>query len=429
MALAPPNAAYRDDSRAGSGADPRAAADGVVRVVGRGPAALAAARLRLDALRRVAHPCLSVPTGLELVPSGEVVARSERVPGVDLASLARMREGLSAGECVTVGISVAGALAALHAGGIAHGDVSPANVVVSGRRAVLVDVLAGAGVDERGTPGFAAPERAVSATPPADVFSLGRVLMGIASEEARERVAAWAEPMTAPRAQDRPTASECARALERCAPPQPVRVPELGVAASVRALAREAIAETVREDSGRAWRIRRAVARFARIGGLAVAGVAMVAGVIGVLAAVLDGPEGTRAWSSPPSPAIFGERPDDAAAGLLQRRLDAIAVADADALLETTGPASAARGEDAPIAASLDSGDLRYEGLSATVGSSEVLVSGNGAATVRVTYAASPCVEVSGATRVERAGAVVEVEVEVLWGPTGWKIERILPAP
>ena len=429
MALAPPNAAYRDDSRAGSGADPRVAADGVARVVGRGPAALAAARLRLDALRRVEHACLSVPSGLELAPSGEVVARSARVPGVDLASLARMREGLSAGECVTVGIAVAGALAALHASGLAHGDVSPANVVVSGRRAVLVDVLAGAGVDERGTPGFAAPERAVAATPSSDVYSLGRVLLGIASDEARERVAAWAEPMTAPRAQDRPTASECARALERCAPTQPVRVPELGVAASVRALAREAIGVTVREDSGRAWRIRRAVARFARIGGLAAAGIAVLAGLIAVLVAGLHGPEGSRAWPEPPSAAIFGARPDAAAVDLLQRRLDAIAAADADALLETTGPASPARGEDAPIAAALGSGDLRYEGLSTTVVSSEVLVTSNGAATVRVTYAASPYVEVSGAGRVERAGAIVEVEVEVLWGPAGWRIEQILPAP
>ncbi len=402
--------------------------DAVVRVVGRGPAGLAAARLRLDALRRVEHACLSIPTSLELAPTGEVLARSERVAGVDLAGLARMREGLSAGECVTVGTSIAGALAALHAGGLIHGDVSPANIVVAGRRAVLVDALAGAGVDERGTPGFAAPERAVGATAPSDVFSLGRVLVGAASDEARERVAAWAAPMTAALPRDRPTAFECARALEACSPPRPVRIPELGVAASVRAQAREPLARTVREDSGRSWRIRRSVARYVRIGGFAAAGLA-AAGLIAILGARLVGPGGPGPWPTPVSPAVFGSAPDDAAADLVQRRFDAVAEADADALLLTTGPASPARGEDAAIAASLRSGDLRYDGLSATVGASEVLVVGNGAATVRVTYAVSSRVEVSGTHREERPGAIVEVEVEVMWGPAGWRIERILPAP
>jgi tRNA A-37 threonylcarbamoyl transferase component Bud32 len=396
-------------------------------VVGRGPAGLAAARLRLDALRRVEHACLSVPTTLELAPTGEVLARSERVAGVDLAGLARMRDGLSAGECVTVGTSIAGALAALHAGGLAHGDVSPANIVVSGRRAVLVDVLAGAGVEERGTPGFAAPERAVGATAATDVFSLGRVLERAASEEARERIAAWAAPMTAALPLDRPTASECARALEACAPASPVRVPELGVAASVRARAREPLARTERQDSGRSWRVRRSVARGARIGGFAVAGLAAVVALVAILGARLSGPERPGPWPTPLSPALFGPAPDVAAADLMERRFEAAAAGDADALLLTTDPASPARGDDVAIAASLRSGELRYEDLSATVGASRILVASNGAATVRVAYAVSPWVEVSGPNRQERPGAIVEVEVEIAWGPTGWKIEKIVP--
>jgi tRNA A-37 threonylcarbamoyl transferase component Bud32 len=403
--------------------------DAIVRVVGRGPAGLAAARLRLDALRRVEHACLSVPMSLELAPTGEVLARSERVAGVDLAALARVRQGLSAGECVTVGTSIAGALAALHAAGIVHGDVSPANIVVSGRRAVLVDVLAGAGVDERGTPGFAAPERAVGATGASDVFSLGRVLESAAAEEARERVAAWAAPMTAARPLDRPSAPECARALEACAPPLPVRVPELGVAASVRAQAREPLAETVRKESGRAWRIRCAVVRVAKIGGLAATGIAVVAGLIAVIGASFRGPDGPGPWPTPVSPAVFGPRPDVAAAGLVQRRLDAVAAGDPDGLLLTTGPASRARADDVALAAALRAGDLRYEGLSATVAGAEVLVSGNGAATLRVTYAVSSCVEVSRSHRAAVAGAIVEIDVQVIWGPAGWRIDSVVPAP
>lgn len=402
--------------------------DAVARVVGRGPAGLAAARLRLDALRRIGHACLSIPTSLELTPTGEVLAYSERIAGMDLASLARLREGLSAGECVTVGTSIAGALAALHAGGLVHGDVSPANIVAEGRRAVLVDVLAGAGVGERGTPGFAAPERAVGATAPCDVFSLGRVLAHTASEEARERVVAWAAPMTTPLPLDRPAASECARALENCSPPLPVRIPDLGIAASVRAQAREPLAQTVREDSGRSWRIRRSLARCARFGGLAAAGLGMV-GFVAVLGVRLVDPGGSVPWPTPVSPAVFGPAPGDAAADLVQRRFDAVADADADAFLLTTVPASPARGEDVPVATSLRSGDLRYEGLSATVGASEVLVGGNGAATVRVIYAVSARVEVTGDHREKCKGAIEQVEVDVVWGSAGWRIERILPAP
>jgi tRNA A-37 threonylcarbamoyl transferase component Bud32 len=401
--------------------------DAVVRVVGRGPAGLAAARLRLDALRRVEHESLSVPMGLELAPTGEVLARSERVAGVDLAGLARMREGLSAGECVTVGTSIAGALAALHACGLVHGDVSPANIVVSGSRAVLVDLLAGAGVNERGTPGFAAPERAVGATPASDVFSLGRVLVSAASEEARDRVAAWAAPMTAALSLDRPTAQECARALDACAPPLAVRIPELGVAASVRAQAREPLAETVREESGRAWRVRCTVARVVKVGGAVAAGLGVVSAIVAVLGASLSGPEGPGPWPTPVSRAVFGPRADHAAESLVQRRLDAIAAGDADALLLTTDPVSPARGDDVALAAALREGDLRYEGLSATVARSEVVISGNGSATVRVTYAVSSCFEITGLRRQGLPGAIVEIDVEVMWGPAGWRIETVVP--
>jgi hypothetical protein len=403
--------------------------DAVVRVVGRGPAGLAAARQRLDELRRVDHPSLCVPTSLELAASGEVLARSGRVPGTDLASLMRMREGLSAGECATVGMEIGEALAALHSGGLAHGDVSPANIVVSGRRAVLVDVLAGAGVNERGTSGFAAPERAVAATAPADVFSLGRVLLTVASDPDRDRIAAWAAPMTEPRAQDRPTASECARALARCAPPLPIRVPELGVAASVRAQAREELAETLREDSGRAWRIRRALASYSRIAAIACAGVAAIAVAVAALGAHPWGSGGAEPWPRPVSAALFGPPPDSAAASLVQRRLDALAASDAQGLLETTGPASPARADDLERASALGSGDLRLEGFSGTVGASRVLVSGNGEATVRVTYAVSAHVEAGTAGRGSRPGALVASEVEIRWGPGGWAIERIQPAP
>src|SRR6185369_15148937 len=81
---------------------------------------------------------------------------------------------------------LADALAHLHARGIAHGDVSPANVRLdagaSPARAVLIDFglagppSAGDGA-ARGTLGYAAPEALTGARGPAgDLFALGATL-------------------------------------------------------------------------------------------------------------------------------------------------------------------------------------------------------------------------------------------------------------
>ncbi|WP_053234567.1 sigma-54-dependent Fis family transcriptional regulator [Sandaracinus amylolyticus] len=102
-------------------------------------------------------------------PSGEVV---RGLAGV--ASRARFAS--------IAGAAVARALAALHAAGLVHGDVKPANVVVAGDpgAARLVDLgLAGApGLGPvMGTPGFLAPEAWLGArSPSSDLFALGVTL-------------------------------------------------------------------------------------------------------------------------------------------------------------------------------------------------------------------------------------------------------------
>jgi hypothetical protein len=206
-------------------------------------------------------------------------------------------------------------------------------------------------------------------------------------------------------------------------------VPELGVAASVRAQAREALAETLREDSGRAWRIRRSLASCARMAAIACAGIAAIALAVPALGAHLLGSGGSDPWPQPVSAALFGPAPDDAAASLMQRRLDALAASDADALVATTDPTSPARADDLELASALRSGGLRLEGFSGIVGASEILVTSSGAATVRVTYAVSTHAEAGTEGRGERPSALVVSEVEIRWGPSGWRIERIQPAP
>lgn len=115
-----------------------------------------------------------------------------------LGQLLRSVGRLSLGEVVTVLTPIATALGALHLGGVAHGDVSPGNILLAADGKPALGDLADAAIlgtarSASGTPGFAAPERelegrlppgADSATrrearsglsPEADVYSLGAV--------------------------------------------------------------------------------------------------------------------------------------------------------------------------------------------------------------------------------------------------------------
>lgn len=105
----------------------------------------------------------------------------QRVTGGSLEQVVRARGHLSVGESVTVLAPVARALAGLHALGVVHGDVTPANVLVDRTgRPVVADLgvarLAGeVPGDVYGTPGFVAPEVLDGApvTAAADVYAVG----------------------------------------------------------------------------------------------------------------------------------------------------------------------------------------------------------------------------------------------------------------
>jgi len=83
--------------------------------------------------------------------------------GGSLTALLAARGRLSAGEVVTIGAPLAGALADVHARGLVHGDISPGNIVFDGAgKPLLADLgvasLAGEqGVAVGATPGFADP--------------------------------------------------------------------------------------------------------------------------------------------------------------------------------------------------------------------------------------------------------------------------------
>jgi len=81
-------------------------------------------------------------------------------------------------DCVQIGLSLATALAHLHEQGLVHRDIKPSNIIFVNGVAKLGDIGlvtdAGDTLSIVGTEGYLPPEG--PGTPPADIFSLGKVL-------------------------------------------------------------------------------------------------------------------------------------------------------------------------------------------------------------------------------------------------------------
>jgi hypothetical protein len=395
------------------------------RVVGHGPEALEWARRRSAALAEVLHPGVLAPTELRREHDGSVIAIMPRIDGDDVGALLLARGGLSVGECVTLGVAVADALAAMHRAGLAHGDVSPANIMVGAASVTLVDTMGAPGTWEAGTPGYQAPERDSGASAPADVFALGKVLTEAVRAADAERIEAWVAPMLAPEPSVRPTAAMVARALLACAAPEPIERPMLGVAEAMRTRAvSDSAARTERRDYGRPWRVWRRVRRWGVVV-LVAAGVAFVALFLAPRVAV---------WANPPEPPGFEPAiplpahatvtPEQAARDLTETRFAAIAAADADALRSTTAAGSMAREDVEPVAAALEAGGLRIEGLSLSVEDVRVVSAAGRRFSAVVTYAVSPHIVWNGSGQSAAAGYEQTVELDAVWSEAGWQVER-----
>ena len=148
-------------------------------------------RFRREAqiLARIQHP--AVPRILDSgVCSGRLFIVTELVEGVDLKLAIQKRGPWPVAEAVTIGATLAQALAAAHALGIVHRDVKPNNVMLQSDGAVrLLDfgLARGRGVDMAtltktgvivGTPAYMSPEQfqALAVDERSDVYSLGVVL-------------------------------------------------------------------------------------------------------------------------------------------------------------------------------------------------------------------------------------------------------------
>ncbi|MDT3446130.1 serine/threonine protein kinase [Pseudofrankia sp. BMG5.37] len=183
--------------------------------VRRGRAASAGRRLI-----QLSHAHLVPVLAVEEVDDGLAVVMARVPEAVSLRRLLAARDRLEPGEVVTVGLPVAQALAATHEAGLAHGTLTPADILLepNGR-----PQLAGIGV---------AALRALAAGGPAptaagDVYDLADLLLDTMARATGPDAAAVAVAVATALVPDparRPTAAELASALAHSARPAPVQM-------------------------------------------------------------------------------------------------------------------------------------------------------------------------------------------------------------
>lgn len=138
-------------------------------------------------LARVRHPGVLAVHGAD-VNDGRVGLWSDLLDGRTLEQLLRERGGLDAVAVRDIAAQMTAALGAIHEAGLVHGDVKSGNVMLCGRRIVLMDFGAGAEIGHRpryGSPATMSPEllRGEPASPASDIYSLGAMLHQLATGE------------------------------------------------------------------------------------------------------------------------------------------------------------------------------------------------------------------------------------------------------
>jgi serine/threonine protein kinase len=135
-------------------------------------------------LRRLTHPHVVRAFEVHVAPLAAVVL--ETLPGATLEALAE-DEPLADAELRVLGAQLASGLHAIHAAGLLHLDLKPANVIVGAGRATLIDLsharAPGRVPRGHGTWCFAAPEQVAGGAvgPATDAWGLGATLHAAAT--------------------------------------------------------------------------------------------------------------------------------------------------------------------------------------------------------------------------------------------------------
>src|SRR4051812_31944394 len=188
---------YRPVQRVGEGGmgvvhlaldpDGRAVALKVLREhVGADPEARARLRREVEILRRVHSPHVAEVLGADLEGERPYLA-TRFVPGRTLEDHVRAEGPLELADVVRVGLVLGQALTAIHAAGVVHRDVKPANVMLLDGDPVLIDFGIAHVADQTrltraglvmGTPGYLSPEVVAGwpVTPSTDWWGWGSTL-------------------------------------------------------------------------------------------------------------------------------------------------------------------------------------------------------------------------------------------------------------
>ena len=415
---------------------------------------------RLSDLRSLRHPCLARVREVVVLPDDRAAVTIDLVDGADLSVVLGARGGLTRAETSRLLDDVGSALAVMHAAGVAHGDVSTSNVVITtGGGAVLID-LAGS-VLERGTQGWAAPERAGGgpATPASDVYSLGALLRSCAARSAS--LSARLDRILADVMADDPQARPCARALaaraHELAPPAPIGLPDgarLAAGALRAAAARPTLVAPARRPRRRGPGLRR---RLTRAGAIVTAVALAATGAFLALQRGAQEPAPATAWQAssgehtdgagaagtwrhagvggpPTAPGVDAELVE-AVAALAGARDEALMACDAQALAAISVPGSPAASADASVLAALVSAGERVEGLDTLVSvqarvdpPEDSVAAWPGAVGLRVRRWQGPSTRV-GADGERRTVPAQRARVVVLiLVPDPWRVAQVLPA-
>ncbi|QPL06581.1 protein kinase [Actinomyces respiraculi] len=351
----------------------------VLRVVNLPPGRVGTRLLaRLADLRELRHPALAAVREVIALPGDRAAVTSELIEGADLAVVLGARGSLTRSEGARVLQDVGSALACLHGAGLAHGDLSASNVMVStGGGAVLIDLVSE--LTQSGTPPWAAPERESGgpATPASDVYSLGMLLRSCAEGgallgQALERVLGDVL-VTDPEA--RPRARTLAARAPEIARPGVIELPD-GARLAAGAL-RAAAATPTRTLTSRSAHQRARVGRAGRPAALSRRVAARMLAAVLLLAVGLAGAWALHVTAAREGPvsgpqasvaeAVGADELTRIVVGLVRARDEAIEAGDAQALAATSVQGSSAAQADAAILAALQASGEHVEGLETRV--------------------------------------------------------------
>ena len=390
------------------------------------------------------------------LPDGSTALVFDLVTGAPLRSMVHARGQLRPGEVVTILTPICQAVAALHAAGGSHGDISAGNIMLTAAgRPLLLDLGAarvmGYGGEVCGTVGFIAPEVREGAAPTtaSDVFSLGAVawfcLTGYGAPDTVQRldldtvrshvgdqlaevIAASIDPDPA----RRPEAARLARLLYDAAQPEPVEV-------VVGADDASALTHRLRADAARDQPAPEVVRRPLRLRVLAaVAALLIVAAGAWLLlgrspAAVAGGTPaeapGTTRVAAPVQHdgSAPRTRPTELMQWLSDQRAGLLVARDLQGLDAVHRAGSSSHHSDVALIETLLRGGNRYADLHLTVAESASVGGDTRRAMIRarVDWSAYVVIDRFGGRRTHPAAEGELLDFTLIRGAGGWRIEGI----